>query len=88
MTYILRMFFFSLGLALLLSTWAMDPTNAQFKDLVALIHMSNFWQIVGLATATLIGADLVFSGKWSAFVDAPFNIAKRLREDRKSAATR
>lgn len=86
MTYILRMFFYSIGLALLLAVLALDPTKAQFKDLVALIHTFSFWQIVGLSTAMLIGAELVFSGKWSATVDAAFNVAKRFRDARKSAS--
>lgn len=88
MTHILRMFFYSIGLAQLLAVLALDPAKAQLKELVALIHTFSFWQIVGLATATLIGADLVFSGKWSATVDAAFNLTNRLRVARKSASAR
>lgn len=87
MNYILRTFFYSLGLVLLFATFALNPSAAQFKDLLAMIHASIFWQAVGFVAITLAGADLVFSGNANKAIDVLFNTVARLRATRASKAS-
>ena len=79
MNYILRTFFYALGLALLFATFALNPSTAQFKDLLVVLHTTVFWQVVGLAAVTLAGADMVFTGNASKAIDVLFNTVARLR---------
>jgi len=77
MTYILRIFFYALGLCLLICAYALNPATAAFRDLLVILHAGDFWQAVGLAFLTLIGADLVLSGKWAAFAHATHGLSRR-----------
>jgi hypothetical protein len=82
MNYILRNFFYALGLALLFAAFALNPATAQFKDLLLVMHTTIFWQAIGVAAITLIGADLIFTGTYSKAIDVVFNTADRLRKAR------
>lgn len=81
MNYILRTFFYSFGLTLLLCAWGLNPETAQFKDLLAVLHWPNFWNIVIIVAMFLVGTDMVFTGKWATAVDVAFSTVKRLRSD-------
>lgn len=69
MNTILRTFFYSFGIAMLVCTWMLNPETAQFKDLVQILHLNAFWQLVGLFAILLIGADMLFAGKITGFPD-------------------
>ncbi|WP_298150670.1 hypothetical protein [Flavobacterium sp.] len=80
MNYILRTFFYSLGLVLLLCAWATSPDTAQFKDFIVLLHSENFWQIVFGVAVTITGADFIFSSKMDSTFDMIFRFVNRLRQ--------
>lgn len=40
----------------------MSPDTAQFKDVLTLLQAPNFWQIVGVAAAGLIGLEVILAG--------------------------
>jgi len=63
MNTILRTFFYSLGLALLLCAWVLNPETADFKDILRIYHDTDFWKLVGLFAILLIGAELTLTGK-------------------------
>lgn len=63
MKYVLRMFFYSLSLVLLIGAFGLDPATGQFHDMLALIHRAEFWRMVGVVAALLVGLDLLFGGK-------------------------
>lgn len=88
MNYILRTFFYALGLALLFASFALDPATAQFKDLLTVLHTTIFWKVVSLAAVTLAGADLVFSGNANKAIGILFNLVDRLRSARANKAVR
>lgn len=87
MNYILRTFFYSLALTLLLCAWGLNPEIAQFKDLLAVLHWPNFWNIVGIIAITIAGADLAFSNKFGAVVDVVFGTVKRRRNESQNKIT-
>lgn len=87
MNYILRTFFYSLALTLLLCAWGLNPETAQFKDLLAVLHWPNFWNIVGLIAITIAGADLAFSNKLGTAVDVVFGTVKRFRNESQNKIT-
>ncbi len=80
LNYILRTFFYALGLALLFATFALNPALAQFKDFLMVLHTQVFWQVVSLAAITLASADLAFSGNVNKANDVLFNTVGRLRD--------
>lgn len=84
MNYILRTFFYALGLAMLFAAFALNPATAQFKDFLVVLHSAIFWQVVALAAITLAGADLVFTGTYSKAIDVMFNVVDRLRNSGES----
>lgn len=88
MNYILRTFFYALGLATLFAAFALNPATAQFKDFLMVLHSVTFWQVVGLAAITLAGADLVFTGTYSKAIDVLFNVVDRLRNSGVSKTVR
>lgn len=88
MNYILRTFFYSLGLALLFATFALNPNTAQFKDFLMVLHTTVFWQVVGLAAITLAGADLIFTGTANKAMDVLHNTIDRLRNTSANKTTR
>lgn len=63
MKTIVRVFFHSVGLALLVCAWMLNPESAQFKDLLQMLHLSDFWQLTAVFAALLFGADMIMSGK-------------------------
>lgn len=79
MNYILRTFFYALGLALLFASFALNPATAQFKDLLMVLHTPIFWQVVCFVAITLASADLVFTGNASKAIDVLLNTVDRLR---------
>lgn len=84
MNYILRIFFNSLGLSLFFTAFALHPATAQFKDLLAMLHASIFWSVVGMVAMVLVGFDLAWSSKFSTALDIAINTVKRVREERKN----
>ena len=66
---ILRTFFYSFGIAMLVCTWMLNPDTAKFKDLAQILHENAFWQLVGLFAILLIGAEMLFVGKITGFQD-------------------
>jgi hypothetical protein len=63
MKTIVRIFFHSIGLALLVSAWLLNPESAQFKDLLQMLHANVFWQLTAVFATLLLGADMMMSGK-------------------------
>lgn len=78
MNYILRVFFYSFGLTMLLYAWGLNPETAQFKDLLVVLHGANFWDIVVIIAIASTGTDIAFSGHWAKAVDIVFDAGKRL----------
>lgn len=64
MHYVLRTFFYSLFLTLLLAAFLLDPTKAQLSDILSLLHAPHYWEVVGWFALTILGADFVFSGNY------------------------
>lgn len=75
MNFIVRNFFYGVGLTTLWLMSQLSPETAQLRDLVALMHSSAFWQISGCVGAMLAGMDLVLSGRL-VIPARPANIAK------------
>lgn len=62
MNFFLRNFFYSIGLCLLSIMSQLHAETAQFRDLVAVFHNSNFWNLVGAGAVLLCGLEFAFSG--------------------------
>lgn len=60
MNMLLRNFFYSVGLLVLLTLYGLDPVHAQFGDLVRLAQSSTAQHGVAVLTIFLIGIDLMF----------------------------
>lgn len=63
MNTILRTFFYSFGLAMLVCAWMLNPETAELKDFLRIFHVGEFWKTVGLFSILLIGADMTLTGK-------------------------
>jgi len=63
MKFIVQNFFYGVGLTTLWLMSQLSPETAQFRDLVALMHSTAFWQISGCVAAMLAGLDLALSGR-------------------------
>jgi hypothetical protein len=63
MNTILRTFFYSFGIAMLVCAWMLNPATAEFKDILRIFHDGEFWNLVGLIAILLLGAEMIFSGK-------------------------
>lgn len=84
MNYILRNFFDSVGLSLLLAALTLDPATAQFGNLLSILHSGNFWNTVGMLAMILVGLDLSWSGGISNAVEVVINVVTRLRDEGKA----
>ena len=78
MIYLLRIFFHSLGLAIVLCAFALNPATAQFSDMLAVLHTAFYWQLVAMVAITTWGADLVFSGDARKVTEMAFSSVSRL----------
>lgn len=63
MNVILRTFFYSFGLSMLICAWTLNPDTAEFKDLLRFLHATDFWQLVGLFSMMLLGAEMMLPAK-------------------------
>jgi hypothetical protein len=63
MNLILRNYFYSFGISMMMIVSKLPPETAQFRDLVAIMHGSSLWIMVSALAVILIGVDLVFSGR-------------------------
>lgn len=81
MIYILRIFFYSFGLATVFSAFVLDPATALFSDLLGVLHTAVFWQLIGMVAFTIWGADLVLSGTARRSVDVVFTAVSNLAGD-------
>lgn len=63
MNFVLRNFFYGVGLVTLWLMAHLSPEKAEFRDLVVIMHAPAFWSISGCVAAMLAGMDFVLSGK-------------------------
>lgn len=63
MNFILRNFFYGVGLTMLFLMSQLPAETAQFGDLVAFLRTDVFWKTVGCVAAILAGLDFALSGR-------------------------
>jgi hypothetical protein len=63
MNFILRNFFYGIGLTTMYLMSKLSPETAQFRDLVTIFHAPAFWTIAGCVAAMLAGLDLMLAGR-------------------------
>lgn len=63
MNFVLRNFFYGVGLTMLYLMTQLPPETAQFGDLVAFVHAAVFWKTVGCVAVLLAGLDFALSGR-------------------------
>ena len=76
MHYILRTFFYSLCLTLLLAAFLLDPQKAQLSDILVLLHAPQYWEVVGWFALIILGADFIFSGNAGGVTEAIYSTLK------------
>lgn len=69
MNYVLRAFFNSLVLAVLIVAWQLDPATAQLRDLLFVLHSKAFLGIVTVLTVALLQLDWLLTGKLGRVVE-------------------
>lgn len=84
MNYILSRFFYSVGLVMLLCVWALNPATSEFKDYVALLHGSSFWNIVAIVALFIVCLDMFLNSKFINAVDTILIEMKKLYASRKT----
>lgn len=77
MNTILRNFFYALALVILWAMYSMNVETAQFKDVLVLLHSSDFWQTTGITTVILITLQLFMVGGLSARSDIKCSVGTR-----------
>lgn len=70
MNFVIRNFFYAVGLVALFALYSLDPAAAQFGDLVRLTHSPVAQKAVGLVTLILCALDFL-SGSASSGSSAP-----------------
>lgn len=80
MNYILLVFFYSFGLTFLFFAWILNPDTAQIKDLLAILHLDDFWNSVAIIWLMLMGIDMTLSNKFYSFILTALRFTKRLQK--------
>jgi hypothetical protein len=63
MNFILRNFFYGVGLTMLYLMYQLPAQTAEFAHLVAFVQADAFWKTVGCVAAILAGLDFALSGR-------------------------
>lgn len=62
MNFVIRNFFYAVGLTMLLGLYNLDPATAHFGDLVQMVRSAMLQRLVGIITLILCGLDMLMSG--------------------------
>ena len=63
MNFILRNFFYGVGLTMLYLMYQLPAQTAEFAHLVAFVHAAAFWKTVSCVAVILAGLDFALSGR-------------------------